>query len=114
MILGAQAARASAKSGVNAVEDTYEILDGVRRSKAAEIAGLGTIRAEVIGTGGQTIDLTIDALRSLKSVIDASTASALSRWLDTLRRTTAGSEPPPILVQPGTRGTPNRDVTVGH
>jgi len=98
--------------GTRSAEQTFEILDGVRRSKAVEMAGGSTIRAEVIGSGGRIVEVPLDALRSPKTVIDATTNSGLSRWLNTLRQTLGGSEPPPILVQPGARGTPIPQVTV--
>ncbi len=102
-----------AGGAAGAAEATFEILNGVRRSKAAEIAGQTTIEAEIeVGSrtvGTQTVAL--DSLRSPKETI--STAGAgLSRWLNTLQQTLSGSKPPPIRVTPGSRGTPIRDVTI--
>jgi hypothetical protein len=93
--------------------DLFEILDGVRRAKAAELAGMTTIKAEVLGMSGQTIDVPIEALLSPKAAIDA-TGAGLGRWLTTLQQTSAGSVPPPILVQPGARGTPIPDVRIDY
>jgi hypothetical protein len=92
---------------------TYEILDGVRRSKAAQIAGQGSIEAE-IQVGGRIIgreSVVLDALRSPKEAISTA-GSGLDRWLNTLRQTLSGSKPPPIQVTPGTRGTPITDVLI--
>lgn len=91
---------------------TYEIIDGVRRSKAANIAKQGSIEAEVLGSGGKTVKVPLESLRSPhKTVIDTS-GSGLTRWLDTLKRTLLGEKPPPILVEPGSRGVPIEDVIV--
>jgi hypothetical protein len=91
----------------------YEIIDGVRRAKAAEIAGRTGIEAEVHMAGRivrrETIPL--DALRSPKEAISTAEAG-LDRWLDTLRKTLSGSKPPPIQVTPGTRGTPIPNVRI--
>jgi RHS repeat-associated protein len=92
-------------------EQTFRILNGVRRSKAAQQAGKSSMRAEVVGSGGKFIDVPINALRSPKASIDLSTSTGMSRWLNTLKQTMSGSEPPPILVQPGTVGTPIQSVT---
>ena len=94
-------------------EGTFEILDGVRRSKATEMSGRTTIPAEVVGSGGKVVHLPLSALRSPKATIDAS-GTGLSRWLTTLRATLAGSTPPPIVVQPGGRGVPIDKVTVDY
>ena len=101
---GAEAGAGVAEAGEVAEGETYEILDGVRRAKAAAMAGQETIQAEVIGSGGKVVNVGVDALRSPKAVIDA-TGPGLGRWLSTLRQTLAGSQPPPILVQPGSVGT---------
>jgi len=79
----------AAGGGTRAVEETFQILDGVRRSKAAELAGNATIRAEILGSGGKVVEIPLDALRSPKGVIDATTSPGLSRWLNTLRQTMA-------------------------
>ncbi|WP_426733189.1 RHS repeat-associated core domain-containing protein [Myxococcus faecalis] len=115
-VAGVAVAKASkaAKGAGQGAQQTFEILDGVRRSKAAEMAGQTTVKAEVIGTGGQVIDVPLDALRSPKTMIDATTNSSLQRWMNTLKQTMSGSPAPPILVQPGTRGTPIPGVTVEY
>ncbi|MCP3994401.1 MAG: hypothetical protein GY722_04950, partial [bacterium] len=95
---------------------TFEILDGVRRSKAAEFVGNDTIPAQVIDAQQRDLgvfDLPIDSLRSPKPTIDISTHGATDRFFrKNLEPARAGSTPPPILVTPGTRGTPIRDVTL--
>jgi hypothetical protein len=89
-------------------EATYEIVDGVRRSTAAYSSGVTTIPAQVMVDGKivQTLDVPLSALYSPKSVIDVSTPSSLLRWQQTLQKTQAGSTPPPIIIQQGSRGTP--------
>jgi RHS repeat-associated protein len=93
--------------------ETFEILNGVRRAKAAHIAGQTTIEAEV-HVGGRVISrssIPIDALRSPKASI--STAGAgLDRWQDTVRQTMSGSRAPAITVTPGSRGTPIPHVSI--
>jgi RHS repeat-associated protein len=102
-----------ARRGTQAGRETFQILDGVRRSKAAEIAGKTSIEAE-IQVGGKVVgrqEIALDALLSPKSSISTQ-GSGLNRWLDTLRQTLQGSKPPPITVTPGTRGTPIPGVLV--
>jgi hypothetical protein len=106
-------------AGTAAMEGaTYRIINGVRRSKAADIAfgkgiGDGTVPAEILGQPGQVIRVPVSALRSPKPVIDARTPVDLQRWLqDTLYPTLGGSEPPPILITPGSAGTPIPQVTI--
>jgi hypothetical protein len=99
----------------NADYQSFEILDGVRRSKAAEIAEKPTILAEVLDETGASQgmrELPLESLLSPKSNIDLADAG-LDRWTNTLRQTLAGSLAPPILVQPGLLGTPINQVTVG-
>jgi hypothetical protein len=60
----------------------YEIIDGVRRAKACQLAGLTEISALII-VGGAThpIQISLDALRARFNMIDASsTMSAKTRW----------------------------------
>ncbi len=89
--------------------DSYEILDGVRRAKAAAELGQETIPA-VVQVGGKTVatgQVPVSSLLSpTKSVIDVSTPSALQRWLSVLKGTQAGDALPPIVIQPGARGVP--------
>jgi RHS repeat-associated protein len=92
-------------------EDTFRIVDGVRRSKAAELCGKSTICAEVEGTGGKLTDIPIESLRSPKDVIETTGAVAAGRWAKALRDTKEGTAPP-ILVGPGSSGIPIRDVKI--
>jgi hypothetical protein len=89
--------------------DSYEILDGVRRAKAATELGQETISA-VVQVGGKTVatgEVPVSSLLSpTKSVIDVSTPSAMQRWLSVLKGTQAGDALPPIVIQPGARGVP--------
>ncbi|MEO1333111.1 MAG: polymorphic toxin-type HINT domain-containing protein [Myxococcota bacterium] len=96
----------------------FEILDGVRRSKAVDEAaklgiGDGKIRANVIEQGRNTGQIRIEAgeLLSPKDSIDTS-GSGLSRWHEILKQTVGGSPPPPIDVTPGTKGVRIREVPI--
>ena len=88
----------------------YQILDGVRRAKAAELLlGNPTVRAVDISTK-QASDVPIDSLLSPKPLIDLQGAG-MGRWLNALRDVRAGGYPP-ILVTPGNVGIPLRAVVV--
>ena len=78
------------------------------------MAGSETIRAEILNSGGQVVEVPLNALLSPKVIIGATTNAGLARWLSTLRQMLGGSEPPPILIQPGTRGIPIPKVTVEY
>jgi|ERR1043166_4897717 hypothetical protein len=93
----------------------YQIMDGVRRAKAAQLFGHSAIDAEVVDTSGQSLgaaELPIDALRSPKAQIRRITKADETRW----KRAVAGAKKsalsyPPIVVQPCTeRGTRVEDV----
>lgn len=93
---------------------TFEVLDGVRRAKAAELAGRMTITAEV-RVGGrivETVEVPLSSLRSpFKSAIDVSSRpQQMQRFQDIVRGTTAGDPLPPITVQPGSRGPSISDI----
>lgn len=88
---------------------TFEILDGVRRAKAAAELGQTTIEAqvEIGGKVVQTGRVPIDALRSpFKSALDVSTPPLMQRWLRVFQGTRSGDPLPPIVIQPGASGTP--------
>jgi cell fate regulator YaaT (PSP1 superfamily) len=97
-----------------ASQETFEIIDGVRRAKAAELAGKATVVVQVDdGTGrlSSPIEVQIDPLRSPhKSTIDLATQAALDRWLDVFRRAKQGSMPPPIMVRRGSKAMKISDV----
>jgi hypothetical protein len=108
---GVGAARASAAGGGGAGigNGSYEVLDGVRRAKAAAELGQETIAAE-IQIGGKTVASGLVPVSSLlsptKSAIDVSTSTGLQRWLSVLNGTRAGDALPSIIIQPGARGIP--------
>jgi RHS repeat-associated protein len=113
MMEGAGAAAKAAATGSKGA-DTYEILDGVRRAKAAEMLGHKTIPANIYDAAGNLVgktDIPIDSLRSPKDLIDIAKEVDALRWQDTFTKTKAGSPIPPITVQPGSRGIPIKDVT---
>jgi hypothetical protein len=93
---------------------TFEILDGVRRAKAAELTGRQTIRAEVQVRGKvvETLEAPLSSLRSpFKDAIEISgSPRQLQRWQDVLDATKAGEALPPIAVQPGSQGPSIFDV----
>lgn len=102
---------------------TYEIIDGVRRAKAFQVAGLLQIRAIIVDASGRQtgpVMLPIDDLRSPhKSEIDASSTPANSRRYNLINRAVGNghhSRLPPILVQEArsgaVRGCRIRDVRV--
>jgi hypothetical protein len=94
-------------------KETYEIIDGVRRSKAADLVGHDTIPAQILNSEGKVVgtkDISVNQLLSPKSSIDVSTPTSMDRFMSTLNKTKAGSTPPPILVQPGSRGVPIKNV----
>jgi hypothetical protein len=95
---------------------TFEILSGVRRAKAFQLAGAQTIRAIIQnpdGTAESEIDVPIDSLRSpYKSDIDMSTTSQADRFWSIWHAITGGrgSQLPPIVIQRGSRGKPVKDI----
>jgi hypothetical protein len=98
------------------VPQSFEIIDGVRRAKAFELSGAPTIRAVVQnpdGTLGPEFDVSVAELSSPhKSEIDMSTASQANRFWRIWQAVQAGTgrQLPPIVVAPGSRGTPLKDV----
>ncbi|WP_437960302.1 hypothetical protein WME76_12120 [Sorangium sp. So ce119] len=70
----------------DATETTYEILDGMRRSKAVEIAGDSTIQAEVLGSGGKIIDVS-----SQRSAITKVNHRHVGGWVDPLAQHAASN-----------------------
>ena len=96
----------------------YEINDGVRRAKAASLAGRVSLPAYVDGRR-QVRDVPVEDLRvprgnKAKHAIDVTRERAEERWLDTYVRTLNGEKPPPIDVRtvPDSQGVPVRDVPV--
>jgi RHS repeat-associated protein len=116
MLEGVGAVAKGAGAAGNAADDTYEILDGVRRAKAAEKMGHKTIPAKIFDKWGNEIgrtDIPIDKLRSPKDSIDVGRQVDMDRWLKTWEQTKAGSTPPPIDIRPGSQGIPIKDVGFG-
>lgn len=98
--------------------ETYEIVDGVRRAKAASELGRPTIQARVNENDkpGLVVDVDIDSLYSPKDTIETG-GDGFSRWRKVLRAVERGTftdgEPvPPIAVKHGSRGTLIRDVVI--
>ncbi len=98
----------------------YEIIDGVRRAKATEIAcaicnGPNSIEAEIFAADGSSMGTANVPLTSLfspnKSVIDTA-GQGLSRWIDVLKGAMQGDKLRPITVTPGSRGTPLSKVEI--
>ncbi|MDA8019437.1 MAG: choice-of-anchor D domain-containing protein [Thermoanaerobaculia bacterium] len=99
---------------VEATTETFEILDGVRRSKSADLVGRDTIPAKVFDSEGASQgvrEVPVNSLLSPKDKIDISTNQQADRFFNNnLEPAKLGSEPPPIEVTPGDRGIPIRDV----
>src|SRR5262245_39938607 len=83
----------------------YRVMDGVRRAKAAQLAGHTQIRPEAFDPAGRSLAkgwLPLAALRSPKALIRRITPADETRW----QRVVAGAQPgvlpyPPLTVQPG-------------
>jgi hypothetical protein len=63
--------------------DSFEILDGVRRAKAAQMSGQATIPARMddgSGALGPVVDLPIEELLSPKPAIDISSTAKFKRF----------------------------------
>lgn len=92
---------------------TYEIQDGVRRSKASDTLGRETIDAEIVDEFDNVIDrkeVPIKDLRSPKDKIEARNITEMERYADVQDATQKGTKMPPIRVTPGDRGIPIRQV----
>jgi hypothetical protein len=95
-------------------EETFEIIDGVRRAKSYELLGKPAIPAEIIDEEGNTIarrDVPIDSLRApTKRSIDVSTQKDWERFMKTFNQVKAGAPTPPILITPGDQGWKIQDI----
>lgn len=95
-------------------EETYEIIDGVRRAKSYELLGRPVIPAEIIDEEGNAIakrDVPLDSLRvTTKQSIDVSTQRDWERFMKTFNRVKADLPTPPILVTPGDKGRKLQDI----
>ena len=105
-----------AAKGVVAIAEgveTFEILDGVRRAKAALELGEEAVVAqiEVAEKIVETTRVPLNALRTpFKNMIEVDTPELLNRWLRILRGTRNGENLPPIRVRPGSSGPTLQDV----
>ena len=102
-------------SFTHVAETYYRVMEGVRRTKAAQLFGHRWIRAEVVDASGHSLgeaDLPIDSLRSPKLFIRRMTKADETRW----NRAIAGAKQalppyPPITVQPSREeGTRIEDI----
>jgi hypothetical protein len=95
-------------------EETFEVIDGVRRAKSHELLGKDTIPAEIIDEEGNTVgkrEVPLDSLQiTTKRSIDISTQKDWERFMKTFNQVKAGSPTPPILITPGTEGQKIRDI----
>lgn len=91
---------------------TYEIIDGVRRAKAASDAGRKTIPAQIDGQQG-VVDIPItDLLSPHKQQIDTTLPGGSVRFNRIVRAVGNLTPLPPILVHRGSRGIPVSQVQV--
>ena len=114
---GIEALEGEAPAIGDAGAQTYRILDGVRRAKAADILGNPTVPARILDSQQRFVtqqDIPISQLLSPKPLIDLSLSRYVDRFMDTLSLTRAGSIPPPITIIPGTYGTPIRNVLLDY
>ncbi len=93
-------------------EELYEIREGVRRAKAAWLCGHETIAA-TIGGLGDIVQVPIKSLLSPKPLIE-DTEPRGGDWGKVYRGTQRGDSLPPIVVMPGSFGTPIADVGVQY
>ena len=93
-------------------EQLYEIREGVRRAKAAWLCGQETIRA-TIGGLDEIIQVPVKSLLSPKLLIEDSGPRG-GDWGRAYRGTQRGDTLPPIIVMPGTFGTPIAEVEVQY
>ncbi len=94
--------------------ETYEIIDGVRRTKANELLGNKTIKVNIRDRQGRLVkqtEVSIDSLRSPhKSAIDMSTQASTDRYMRVQKGIQAGENLPPIDVTLGQKGVKIEDI----
>ena len=104
-IVGGKSAKTAVKEAEKIVENTlYNIDDGVRRSKVADITGKTEIiaRVKIPGQPDELTTIPLDKLRSPKKELPMD-----KRFLDNnLKKAKDGSPPPPIEVVPVKTETP--------
>ena len=99
-------------------ETTYEIIEGVRRTKAALLFGKAAVSAIVKNLDGvaeiERRDIPLAALRSpFKDAISLITNSDWNRWNSILAAIQSGEVLPPIEVRIGSAGVTIDDVELG-
>ena len=90
--------------------ETFEILDGVRRAKAAQLSGQETIEARIQGVGPVMI-VRLEVLWSRKDQIETSGIRGMD-WDRILRATQRGEILPPIEITPTGCGVPLFEIDV--
>ncbi len=97
-------------------EDTFEIIDGVRRAKSFELVGKDAIPAEIIDDDGNLIvqrEVLLTSLRvTTKRSIDISSLKDWERFMKTFDQVKAGTPVPPILITPGKEGRTIQDISL--
>jgi RHS repeat-associated protein len=95
-------------------DESYEILDGVRRAKANNIAGNQSVSIDLYDQSGATFletrTATLDSLLSPRSHVDVSNMTNINRFADIHEGVLSGSNFPNIKVRQGTNGIPIQDV----
>jgi hypothetical protein len=101
--------------GLKYIDEAFEIGEGVRRAKAADMLGHGNISAQILreGKADEFVNLPLASLRSPKEAIDASSFIDAERMANVLEGTRSGTVPP-IIVRPGSRGLPIKDVKINY
>jgi hypothetical protein len=96
--------------------ETFEILNGVRRAKVAELLGHTHVPAEILDADGRLIearDIPLDSLFSPKDILDLRASPvALIRFRRLQSLMFGGIRLDPIEVTSGGRGTPLAAVQV--
>lgn len=95
-----------------ASDEAYEVLDRVRRAKAAELTGKETINVDILVDNKLVAskEVPISSLVSPKPNISMTEQKDADRFMTTLQKTQSGSTPPNIQVTPGSNGTSIKDV----
>ncbi|MES2997142.1 MAG: RHS repeat-associated core domain-containing protein, partial [Verrucomicrobiota bacterium] len=99
----------------NSTEEIFEIAEGVRRSKAAEMLQKDSILARISRSGqpDEIREIPLRALRSPKEFIEAGNIMDAERFASVLEGARNGGLPP-IDVRLGTRGVPIKDVFIRY
>lgn len=113
---GAAAAGELGLLGAETGGEAFEIMDGVRRAKAASMAGHASIAAEIYDASGGTLlgkqDILLESLLSPnKGIIDVSNLTDIDRFASIHGATLKGTSLPPIKVTSGSGGVPVSKIT---